>query len=165
MANRDKRTISSDEFTPEEARYILEGLVSDRRVSRIELRQYRQRMQEEARDLLERLRSLGWQGAVTGAAVAAAGVVAASPSARAAVGRAVRKVSPAMAAGRKLQGRYLGLIRQIPEAQRPRYSKIAKEESREAAIKAMQEALGKSTPAGGRKRGRKRARKSAKASR
>ena len=46
-------------------------------------------------------------------------------------------------ASRKVQGRYLGLIRQIPASQRGKYTKIAKEKSREAAIKEMQSALGK----------------------
>jgi hypothetical protein len=46
-------------------------------------------------------------------------------------------------ASRQLQGRYLGLIRQIPASQRGRYTKTAKERGREAAIKEMQSALRK----------------------
>jgi hypothetical protein len=46
-------------------------------------------------------------------------------------------------ASRQLQGRYLGLIRQIPASKRGQYQKIAKEQNREAAIKAMQEVLHK----------------------
>jgi hypothetical protein len=41
-------------------------------------------------------------------------------------------------ASRQLQGRYLGLIRQIPASRRGQYQKIAKEKGREAAIKEMQ---------------------------
>jgi len=44
-------------------------------------------------------------------------------------------------ASRQLQGRYLGLIRQIPATQRARYAKIAKDRGREAAIKEMQSAV------------------------
>lgn len=41
-------------------------------------------------------------------------------------------------ASRQLQGRYLGLIRQIPANKRGQYQKIAKEKGRESAIKEMQ---------------------------
>ncbi len=44
-------------------------------------------------------------------------------------------------ASRQLQGRYLGLIRQIPATRRARYAKIAKDRGREAAIKEMQSAV------------------------
>jgi hypothetical protein len=43
----------------------------------------------------------------------------------------------------QLQGRYLGLIRQIPASKRAQYQKTAKEKGREAAIKEMQTTLGK----------------------
>lgn len=46
-------------------------------------------------------------------------------------------------ASRQLQGRYLGLIRQIPANKRAPYQRTAKERGREAAIKEMQNALGK----------------------
>ena len=53
------------------------------------------------------------------------------------------KLSAGQLASRQLQGRYLGLIRQIPASQRSRYAKIAKDKGREAAIKEMQSAVGK----------------------
>jgi hypothetical protein len=46
-------------------------------------------------------------------------------------------------ASRVLQGRYLGLIRQIPASRRGQYQRIAKEKGREAAIKEMLSNLGK----------------------
>lgn len=46
-------------------------------------------------------------------------------------------------ASRQLQGRYLGLIRQIPASKRGQYQKTAKEKGREAAIKEMQDTLKK----------------------
>ncbi|MDQ6800000.1 MAG: hypothetical protein M3041_04100 [Acidobacteriota bacterium] len=51
------------------------------------------------------------------------------------------KLSSAQLASRQLQGRYLGLIRQIPASQRARFTKIAKDKGREAAIKEMQSAV------------------------
>jgi hypothetical protein len=52
-------------------------------------------------------------------------------------------LTPEQLASRQLQGRYLGLIRQIPANKRGQYQKTAKEKGREAAIKEMQGALGK----------------------
>jgi len=46
-------------------------------------------------------------------------------------------------ASRQLQGRYLALIRQIPESRRGQYAKIAKERGREAAIKEMADVVKK----------------------
>lgn len=55
--------------------------------------------------------------------------------------RKAQRLTPEQRASRQLQGRYLGLVRQIPASQRSRYAKIAKERGREAAIKEMQSAL------------------------
>ena len=52
-------------------------------------------------------------------------------------------LTPEQRASRVLQGRYLGLIRQIPANKRGQYQKTAKERGREAAIKEMQETLHK----------------------
>ena len=52
-------------------------------------------------------------------------------------------LTPEQLASRQLQGRYLGLIRQIPASRRGQYQKTAKERGREAAIKEMQETLKK----------------------
>jgi len=46
-------------------------------------------------------------------------------------------------ASRQLQGRYLALVRRFPPTKRVAYAKIAKEKGREAAIKDMQDSLGK----------------------
>ncbi len=55
--------------------------------------------------------------------------------------RRTAKLSSEQLASRQLQGRYLGLIRQIPASQRGRFAKIAKDKGREAAIKEMQSAV------------------------
>ena len=46
-------------------------------------------------------------------------------------------------ASRQLQGRYLALVRRFPATRRAAYAKVAKERGREAAIKDMQDSLGK----------------------
>lgn len=58
-------------------------------------------------------------------------------------GRKRSALSPEQLASRQLQGRYLGLIRQIPASKRAQYQKTAKEKGREAAIKDMQSDLKK----------------------
>lgn len=70
-----------------------------------------------------------------------------SAASRAAAGKRRRrrssKLTPQQMASRKLQGRYLGLIRQISAGQRPKYAKLAKDKGREAAIKEMESAVKK----------------------
>ena len=58
-------------------------------------------------------------------------------------GRRAAALTPEQRASRQLQGRYLGLIRQIPATRRGQYARIAKEKGREAAIKEMTNALNK----------------------
>lgn len=68
------------------------------------------------------------------------------PARRGAAGKRRRrsaKLTSEQIASRKLQGRYLGLIRQIPATQRGKYKKIVKDRGREAAIKELQSAVGK----------------------
>jgi hypothetical protein len=80
---------------------------------------------------------------------AAASAAAAAPAAVAApVGRRRGRkrrsaITPEQLASRQLQGRYLGLIRQIPASKRGQYQKIAKDQGREAAIREMATTLRK----------------------
>lgn len=66
-----------------------------------------------------------------------------APSAAPAKRRRRAKITPEQLASRQLQGRYLGLIRQIPASRRAQYQKIAKDSGREAAINAMKSAVGR----------------------
>ncbi len=72
-------------------------------------------------------------------------LMAASPAAAAAPVKRRRRarITPEQLASRQLQGRYLGLIRQIPASRRGQYQKIAKDSGREAAINAMKSAVGR----------------------
>jgi len=76
---------------------------------------------------------------VASSASAAPSAVVAAPSAGKRRRRA--RITPEQLASRQLQGRYLGLIRQIPANKRGQYQKIAKESGREAAINAMKSAV------------------------
>jgi hypothetical protein len=66
-----------------------------------------------------------------------------SPKKAAGRRRRSAKLTGEQLASRQLQGRYLGLIRQIPATQRARFSKISKDRGREAAIKEMRSTLNK----------------------
>lgn len=68
---------------------------------------------------------------------------AAAPAPRRRGRRARSAITPQQLASRQLQGRYLGLIRQIPASRRGQYQRIAKEQSREAAIREMESVLKK----------------------
>lgn len=118
-----------------DAKTILQDLIRQGRISAAEIGRYL-----EIRKLEERLQALrsGRGGARRGR----------RPGAQRAAGAGGRprrrsKITAQQLASRKLQGRYLGLIRQIPASQRARYTKVAKDKGREAAIKEMQGALKK----------------------
>jgi hypothetical protein len=80
--------------------------------------------------------------AASSASSAPSGGATAAASAPAAGKRRRRaRITPEQLASRQLQGRYLGLIRQIPANRRGQYQKIAKDSGREAAINAMKSAV------------------------
>jgi|SRR5947209_607451 len=142
-------------------------MISDRRVSQGEIIRYVNEMQHEIDELERRLQSLraaagGGAGSAAMAAprrrpgrppgsrnrAAAAPTPAPAPAAAPVQGgrrgrRRRSAITPEQLASRQLQGRYLGLIRQIPASKRGQYQKTAKDKGREAAIKEMQNALGK----------------------
>lgn len=171
MARRAKQP--ARELNPGQATYIVERLISERRVSASEINRYLGEMQAEIKNLEQRLQSLraasdggkrSSSGSGSASAQAAAPVrrrrrsrgatksapgqatqSASAPAARKSRkrGRKSSKTAPEVMASRQLQGRYLALVRQIPQTRRAQFSKIAKEKSREAAIKEMTDYLKK----------------------
>jgi hypothetical protein len=87
----------------------------------------------------------GRKAAPAAAAPAAAAAAAAAPSAAPVAGKRRRRtrITAEQLASRQLQGRYLGLIRQIPASRRAAFQKIAKDRGREAAINEMRTTLKK----------------------
>ena len=127
------------QLSPGQATYVLERMIADRRVSAKDVSRYVSEMQREIDELenrLERLRQ------ATGGAAPAARRGRPAGAAKAQRGRR-RRVTAEQEASRKLQGRYLGLIRQIPASRRGPFQRTAKEKGREAAIKDLVSALGK----------------------
>ena len=120
-------------LSPSHAKQILQDLIRDGKVLAADIAR-----SLEIRKLEERLQALRGGGGRRGRRP--------GTTAKAAAGGRKRRQRPLTAqqrASRQLQGRYLGLIRQIPAGQRGRYAKIAKDKGRESAIKEMQGALKK----------------------
>ena len=132
------------QLSPGQASYVLQRLVSDRRVSAGDVTRYVSDMQREIEELQRRLETLR---AASGGGEAIVRRGPGRPRSTAAPATKRRRRRPAVTAERRasqqLQGRYLGLIRQIPSSRRAHYQKIAKDKGREAAIKEMTSALGK----------------------
>jgi hypothetical protein len=152
VARRRRRTTSTPhDLSPGQASYVLQRLIGDRRITRTDLQHYVNDMRREIGELEERLRSLR---EATGGAIRSA-IQAVTPGRRrgrppgsgtdggAKKRRRRGPITAEQAASRKLQGQYLGLIRQIPAGRRSQYKKTATEKGREAAIKEMRTALNK----------------------
>jgi hypothetical protein len=167
---RPRKEIASPSLSPGQAKYVLDRLVSERRVSPGEINRYVNEMHGEISSLeqqLERLRAaVGGSGAAapvrrgrpvgSGRPGRPPGRRPGRPSAASAdsesarpskggrrAGRGRTAITPEQLASRQLQGRYLGLIRQIPGNKRAPYQRTAKEKGREAAIREMMETLKK----------------------
>ena len=124
-------------LTPQQARYILEKLIDEKVVSAADVRRHLAGMWQEMTFIEKRLSEL------RGIAGNVRPVSRAKGAVRRAAKRIRRPVTPEVAASRKLQGAYLGRLRQIPEGDRKTFQDIAKTKGREAAVAAMKKRLGK----------------------
>ena len=142
---RPRKASSEQKLSPGQASYVLDRLLGDRRVTRADIQRYVNDMQREIGELERRLQSLK---EATGGAIRSV-IQALTPGKRrgrppgGGKKRKSAKITAEQLASRQLQGRYLGLIRQIPASKRGTYQKIAKEKGREAAIKEMMTTLKK----------------------
>ena len=156
---------------PAEAVFILEAMILDGNVSPETLEEYRSRYVAEIQTLearLARLRDLAAPivpAAAVGAAIAAAvpAVVRKVREIRPKVAAKVAKLTPERIRSRQLQGKYLGLMRQIPKnVVQSQFGKAAiAAKGKEAVIDDMEAyiaAHGGSSEAGGSKRRSRRAR-------
>jgi hypothetical protein len=123
-------------MTPAQAKYVLDRLVEERKISAIDITRALREMHTEIAKLEDRLGFLrGLKTQVKQTSIRTDRSPAATQSRRG------KGTSPAAAASRKLQGRYLGLIKRIPEGKRNSFRKIANTKGRAAAIAAMELAL------------------------
>jgi hypothetical protein len=113
--------------------YVVDRLLKERKVTARDVTRMAGEMHQEIAELEQRLAALradsGSRGSSRGGA----------PAGR----RKARAVNPAVAASRRLQGEYMGLMRHITGRERARIKKIAAEKGREAAVKAMRTQLGR----------------------
>lgn len=125
--------------TPGEAVYIVDRLIQERRLSNLDVARLVAEMHTEISELEERLRSL------REAAGSRPGSLTRTRGTRDSATLASRhqSVSPEQAKSRRLQGEYMGLIRHVQGPDRARMKKLASDQGREAAIKAMRASLSK----------------------
>jgi hypothetical protein len=161
---RPRKDAPIPEMSPGQAAYVLERLIRDRRVSRTEVSQYMVEMNREISELetrLQRLRAASGNVAAVAAGMAAAAggaalvrrarrgrprkadAATATPRRGRKSGRIKAAITPEQLESRRLQGRYLALVRQFAAGKRAQFAKTAKEKGREAAIREMQDALKK----------------------
>jgi O6-methylguanine-DNA--protein-cysteine methyltransferase len=109
-------------MNPHQASFILDKALAERKLTHHDVRRYTTQLQHEITELEVKIAAL--RSTQNGN----------EPSQNR---KAAKPVSRQVAASRKLQGRYLALIRQVPASQRGKYQRIAKRDGREAAIAAM----------------------------
>ena len=128
----------SSEFvplSPGQAQYVLERLVREGRIRRTEVSQYLAGLPREIAELearLYKLRGAASDGAAEQTASAPVVQQRTRPPAR------TRKTTAKGLAAKQLGGRFAGLIRRLPEAERAQYHEIKSTKGVEAAIRALQ---------------------------
>lgn len=135
MARQQKRASSG--LTPGQALYVIDRMMREGKVSARDIDRMASEMDGEIADLERRLAMLRTDSASGGARRSRSG---APPVRRR---RQSANVSPAVAASRRLQGEYMGLMRHMSSRDRARIKKMAAEEGREAAVKEMRVLLGR----------------------
>jgi hypothetical protein len=130
-------------WSPSQAAFIVERALADRKLSAADIKRYIGSIADEVRSVEERLASLTEAAIGSVRRVFSRGGEVRVPHVRKRSRKAKGPVSAEVAASRKLQGQYLGLIRQIPKTKRGVYQKISSAKGREAAIAAMKKALRK----------------------
>ena len=122
-----------------EARYVLEKLIDEGKVTARDVREHVASMWEEMNFIERRLSEL--RGTAVGTTVTHP--VRSVKRAAKTIAKKTRKLSAKTRASYQLQGQYLGYMRQISERERGKYKRMAKTDGRENAVAAMKKALGK----------------------
>jgi hypothetical protein len=119
---------------PRQSHYVLQTLLARRQVVARHVRQILRDWKKEIaalRDRLARLEELGGRGA----AKAGRKTVAKAAGKTAAKARAKRRLSPRVLALRRQQGRYMGLVRRLTEAEKARVRGLREKKGLPAAIR------------------------------
>lgn len=141
---------SGSSLSPQQALYVVEQAIADKKLSRADVNRYLQGLHREIAEVESRLAELrelrpSGDGATRRRGRPAGGGARRGrpPGSRAKKRRASKAASPEVTRSRQLQGRYLGLLRQVPERERGKFKKIAQNDSREKAVEALAKRLGK----------------------
>lgn len=140
------RCMAKIDLSPSHALYALEQAMEDRKITRADLDRYAKKMRAEIDEIEARLAALKDAALAPLTRVVRRGPGRPRKGSTPVRDRASRVKTPVSAKRKqsmKVQGEYLLHIRQIPEKQRARFKKIAKEEGREKAIAAMKAVLAK----------------------
>jgi hypothetical protein len=150
-------------LTPGEALYVVERLLAERRVSAADIHRYLSQLSDEIRRIEARLDEL-WEAEPVLSLEEPPSLAPRRLGARRSTGRRTRQArppvspfeavasasvplpkerrkrrrsSPAIVAKMRLIGSFVGYIRQVPQAKRPGFQRIAKQQGYEAAIEAI----------------------------
>jgi hypothetical protein len=118
-----KETTAGSSLTPNQALYVVDRLVRERRIKAQEVARIAGEMQSEISAIEQRLSLLRGDKA--------------EASKRGESKRSARPMSAAVAASRRLQGEYMGLMRHVKGRERARIKRLAAEQGREAAVREM----------------------------
>lgn len=142
-----KRIVPASNLTPAQSHYVLGRLLRDGRVGQADVRRALDAMQNEIRNIEAQLAGLraatGGTTSVRASQPVPVPIESGTPKPTRKRRRASRPASPEVRAARKLQGQYLGYMRQVPKTKRNHFKKLFAQKGRAAAVAAMKKLLGK----------------------
>ena len=120
-------------LTPDESHYVLQSLISAGAVRSNQIEKVLRGRNDEIRSLRERLASLERLSSTRGAAGRRRGRPSRGPGRPASPAR--RRMSPKTRALRRLQGKYMGLVRGLKPAEKARIRSVREKQGMGAALK------------------------------
>lgn len=141
-----------DQLSPGQAKFVLERIVSDKKVRSREIDKYLKEMDSEIESLEERLSMLRGSRSKASEETAPSRKpgrrkkAQSAKSSKKAAGKKTRTsrkaTTPEAQKSRQLQGQYISLIKRFSGKERDKYKKMAKDKGREEAVTQMKKAVG-----------------------
>lgn len=136
------------DLTPGELRYILDKALAERRLTDAVVTGYLSDLNNEISDIERRLAALRAAGGTTrpdrsSAPKTGRGTAPRPQTTPAPAAKRRRRATAKNTTSQRLQGQYIGFLRQLPLKDRAEYQEIARTKGREQAIAAIRKALGK----------------------
>lgn len=142
------RYIAAPTMTPNQALYVLESALAEKKITKADIRRYLSKLATEIRDLEQRISILRSHSVGTSQTFEKDGAFETRTDSRTRTRRlplektkSPKRVSPERRASMKLQGQYLALIAKVAKKDRAKFKKLAKTEGREKAIAAMRKTV------------------------